>query len=125
MDETIEKLWKMRRKKARRFFLLFLTVSIVFLIISPWISMVMGLLLAAAAAYGLSPTMNLYRGFKSAAGLSLVSKEAAMEIYSSETNEVKTHKSQYGELFLVILLSMGIFIVSIILMDLGWHGLIL
>ena len=124
MDETIKKLLMERRKKTRRFLFSFFLFSAVLLIISPLISLFASLLLAGAAAYGLSPTMNLYRGFKSSAMLSVVSKESAQEIYNNDTEEVSKRKSQYWDLVVIVLLSMGIFLLSLTLLSFGWNGII-
>lgn len=123
MNETIERLQMERRKKTKKFFLTFSIVSGLLMIFSPLISLFASLLLAGAAAYGLSPTMNLYRGFKSSALLSVVSKDAAKEIYKTETEEVSKRRSQFLDLIILISLSLSVFIVSLILLYLGWNGI--
>lgn len=120
----MKKLQMEHRRRARRFLFSFILISLLMMLISPWLSMIFGLLLAGAAAYGLSPTMDMYRGFKSAATLSVISKNAAMDVYKNETKEVGSRKSQYMDLVMVIILAISIFIVSIFLLAAGWNGLI-
>jgi len=122
MDDVIERLRAEKRKKARRFLIIFFIISLMSLFISPMLSMILGLVLAGSAAYGLSPTMDLYRGFKSSALLSVISKEGAQEIYKAETEEVEKRKSQYWDLLVLILLGLGLFIISILLLSMGWNG---
>ncbi len=124
MDSTMEKLREERRRKARKFMIEFLIVSILLILISPLLSMIAALFLAGSAAYGLSPTMDLYRGFKSSALLSVVSKDAAQEIYKAETEEVKNRISQYGDLIVIIILGFSLFLISLYLMSIGWGGII-
>ena len=124
MDSTMEKLREERRRKARKFMIEFLIVSILLILISPLLSMIAALFLAGSAAYGLSPTMDLYRGFKSSALLSVVSKDAAQEIYKAETEEVKNRRSQYGDLIVIIILGFSLFLISLYLMSIGWGGII-
>jgi predicted nucleic acid-binding Zn ribbon protein len=124
MDDAIEKLRAKRRRKARRFLFMFSIFSVITLLISPLLSMILGLILAGSAAYGLSPTMDLYRGFKSSALLSVISKEGAQEIYKAETEEVEKRKSQYWDLLVLIILGLSLFIVSIWLLSIGWGGVV-
>jgi|GEM_PF-6864605 len=124
MDYAIENLRAKRRRKARRFLVIFSIFSVITLLISPLLSMILGLILAGSAAYGLSPTMDLYRGFKSSALLSVISKEGAQEIYKAETEEVEKRKSQYWDLLVLIILGLSLFIVSIWLLSIGWGGLV-
>jgi predicted nucleic acid-binding Zn ribbon protein len=124
MDDAIENLRAKRRRKARRFLVMFSIFSVITLLISPLLSMILGLILAGSAAYGLSPTMDLYRGFKSSALLSVISKEGAQEIYKAETEEVEKRKSQYWDLLVLIILGLSLFIVSIWLLSIGWGGVV-
>ncbi len=121
MDETIEKMRRMRRKRALKHLTIFFIISLVFVIISPLVSMFIGLLITGAGAYGMSPTMEMYRGFKSSAALSVISKDSAENIYKIETKEL-TKRSHYSDMVVVIIMGFSVFIISIVLMGLGWNG---
>ena len=124
MDRTLEELRKRKRRKALKILITTMGVSIALMFIFPFASMFIGLIVAGAAAYGLSPSMDLYRGFKSAAMLSMISKETAEDIYKEENEELKNVDSQYGNMIIVTILGLTIFIVSLILLSIGWNGLL-
>jgi len=124
VDRTLEELRKRKRRKALKILITTMGVSIVLMFIFPFASMFIGLIVAGAAAYGLSPSMDLYRGFKSAAMLSMISKETAEDIYKEENEELKNVDSQYGNMIIVTILGLTIFIVSLILLSIGWNGLL-
>ena len=124
MDRTLEELRKRKRRKALKILITTMGVSIVLMFIFPFASMFIGLIVAGAAAYGLSPSTDLYRGFKSAAMLGMISKEAAEDIYKEENEELKNVDSQYGNMIIVTILGLTIFIVSLILLSIGWNGLL-
>lgn len=121
MDRTLEEL---RKRKALKILITTMGVSIALMFIFPFASMFIGLIVAGAAPYGLSPSMDLYRGFKSAAMLSMISKEAAEDIYKEENEELKNVDSQYGNMIIVIIIGLTIFIASLILLSIGWNGLL-
>ena len=69
--------------------------------------MLIGLIIAATAAYGLNLSMNLYKEFKSSAMLRAISKESAENIYKIRDEEMK----------------ITLFVVSLVLMSVRWNGL--
>ncbi len=69
--------------------------------------MLIGLIIAATAAYGLNPGMNLYREFKSSSMLRGISKELEENIYKIKDEEMK----------------LTLFVVSLALMSVGRNGL--
>ncbi len=123
MDETIKMLEKRRRKRAMRALSIIMFFGFLLLLISPIFAMFIGLMLAGAAAYGLSPWRNAYQGFKSSATLSVISKRSAQHIYDVETKELTSRKSIYWDLIVVIFLGFFIFAMAILLMSWGWGGI--
>ncbi|ADD08168.1 hypothetical protein [Candidatus Aciduliprofundum boonei] len=69
--------------------------------------MLIGLIIVATAAYGINPSMNLYREFKSSAMLRGISKESAENIYKIKDEEV----------------NITLFVVSLVLISVRWDGL--
>ncbi|WP_048103804.1 hypothetical protein [Aciduliprofundum sp. MAR08-339] len=86
------------KRKRRRFLLRFFTIGALFLCLSPWVSLIIGLLLAGSATFGMSPYRNAYQGFRSSALLGGFASKTAMRMSSLAA--------------------------SLISMALGWKGLV-
>jgi hypothetical protein len=123
MNDTIKKLMEKKRKKRLKTLLIFFSISAIFLFIFPLISLFLGIFIAGAAAYGMSPSMNMYRGFRSSAALGAVSKNTAENIYKIETKEL-TKPSHYSGMIVIIAMGLSIFVISIVLMSFGWNGIL-
>ncbi len=125
MDDTMEKLRIERKRKRRRFLLIFLTIGALFLCLSPWVSLIIGLLLAGTAAFGMSPYRNAYQGFRSSALLGGIASKTAKGIYSTETGELlKRSAKLYFDMIFMVAMGMSLFAASLISMAFGWNGLV-
>ncbi len=114
MESLPDKLQMERRKKAKRFVITSFLISLVLMVISPWISLFASLLLIGAASWGVSPSRDLSIGYYA----------AKREIYNAELEEIKEGNAQYRNLIVVMALFISIFFLSIFLLYLGWDGLL-
>lgn len=103
-----------RRKRAKKFVMKSLLISLVLMVISPWISLFVSLLLIGTASWGVSPSRDLSIGYYA----------AKREIYNAELKKIKEGNSQYRDLIVVIGLFISVFLLSIFLLYIGWNGII-
>ncbi|ADD08165.1 hypothetical protein Aboo_0354 [Aciduliprofundum boonei T469] len=100
-----------RRKRAKNFVISSLLISLVLMIISPWISLFASLLLVGAASWGVTLTGDL--GYN-----------PRRDVYNTELDKIKNSGSEYSELIIMMALFLSIFFLSIFLLYLGWNGLL-
>ncbi|EDY35442.1 hypothetical protein ABOONEI_725 [Aciduliprofundum boonei T469] len=103
-----------RRKRAKNFVISSLLISLVLMIISPWISLFASLLLIGAASWGVSPSRDLRIGHYA----------VKRQIYNTELEKIEEGNSEYRELIIMMALFLSIFFLSIFLLYLGWNGLL-
>ena len=103
-----------RRKKTKKFVIRTLLISLALMIISPWISLFVSLLLIGAASWGVSPSRDLSIGYYA----------SKRQIYNAELERIKEGNSEYHGLVITITFFLSIYILSIFLLYLGWDGVI-
>ncbi len=103
-----------RRKKAKKFVISSLLIFLVLMIISPWISLFASLLLIGAASWGMSPTMELSKGYYA----------VRSKLYNAELEKVKKSSYEYRDLLIIIAIFLSVAFLSSLLLYLGWGGII-
>ncbi len=111
MENLPDKLQMERRKRAKKFVIKALLLSLILIIISPWISLFASLLLVGAASWGETPTGDL-------------GHNPRRDVYNTELDKIKNSGSEYSELIIMMALFLSIFFLSIFLLYLGWNGLL-
>ena len=114
MDDLPDKFQMERRKKTKKFVMNSFLISLVLMIISPWISLFVSLILVGAASWGVSPSRDLSIGYYA----------SKRQIYNAELERIKEGNSEYRGLLVVIALFLSILFFSIFLLYLGWDGVI-
>ena len=108
---------QIRRKKAKKFVIISLITSLILMVISPWFSLFVSLLLVGAASWGWGggPVEDI-------SALPVISPGS--ERYDAELKKLKESPSEYAGHIIIMLIFLCIFGLSIFLLYIGCQGII-